>query len=142
MPSYFADHKDTLLPNDRLTLHYTVGIFEMVKLEELGSRMLVPDGRLSDDLNGFLLSGEAADVILTCKGEEFKSHKMILASRSPVFAAMFTHDMKEKKHCRVEIVDIEKDVLKEMLTYMYTDKTSDLEKMAKGLLVAADKVSS
>lgn len=141
LPSYFADHKETLLPNDRLTLHYTVGIFEMVKLEGPESRMLVPDSSLSDDLYGILISGDATDVILTCKGGEFKSHKIILASRSPVFAAMFTHEMKEKKHCRVEIVDMEKDVLKEMLTYMYTDKASDLEKMANGLLVAAGKVS-
>lgn len=94
-----------------------------------------------DDLNCLLHSGESADVILKCNGEQFKAHKMILASRSPVFNAMFKHEMEEKHSCAVDIVDMEKDVLREILQYMYTDTVNNLEKLAPGLLVAADKVS-
>ena len=32
-----------------------------------------------------------------------QAHKAILAARSPVFAAMFEHEMEERKHNRVEV---------------------------------------
>ena len=38
------------------------------------------------------------------------------------------------------ISDVEEPVLMEMLTYMYTGKAPNLEKMADTLLPAADKV--
>lgn len=98
--------------------------------------------RLSNDFKSLLQSGEASDVTFTCEGEEFKAHTVILSARSPVFAVMFRHEMKEKKDRRIEIVDMEKGVLMELLTYMYTDTTNKLDEMARGLLAAADKVSS
>lgn len=48
--------------------------------------------------------------------------------------------MEEKKQNRVEIIDMEKDVLSEMLKFIYTGKSTNLEKMADDLLAAADKV--
>lgn len=63
-----------------------------------------------------------------------------LKARSAVFAAMFEHDMVESMLNRVVITDIDHEVLKEMLNFMYTGKTPNLNKMAQGLLAAADKV--
>ena len=40
------------------------------------------------------------------------------------------------------ISDVEEPVMMEMLTYMYTGKAPNLEKMADSLLPAADKVSN
>lgn len=62
------------------------------------------------------------------------------AARSPVFAAMFEHEMEERKQNRVAISDVDHDVLKEMLRFIYTGKAPNLEKMADDLLAAADKV--
>ena len=50
---------------------------------------------------------------------EFFAHKVILASKSPVFAKMFEHQMQESLNNRIEIKDIDSDVLKEMLVYMH-----------------------
>jgi speckle-type POZ protein len=58
-----------------------------------------------------------------------------------VFAAMFEHEMEERKHNRVEITDVDHEVLREMLRFIYTGKAANLEKMADDLLAAADKVS-
>ena len=63
-------------------------------------------------------------------------------ARSPVFAAMFAHEMEERKHNRVEIQDVDHEVLREMLRFIYTGKAANLEKMADDLLAAADKVLS
>ena len=55
-------------------------------------------------------------------------------------AAMFEHDMEEKKNSRVEVKDVEADVMAEMLRFIYTGRTATcLETMAADLLAAADK---
>lgn len=84
----------------------------------------------------FLLHGDKSD---------FRNCQFIIGStrfsaRSPVFAAMFAHEMEERKHNRVEIQDVDHEVLREMLRFIYTGKATNLEKMADDLLAAADKV--
>ncbi len=54
---------------------------------------------------------------------------------------MFEHEMEEKKQNRVEITDVEDEVMREILRFIYTGKAPNLEKMADDLLAAADKVS-
>lgn len=53
---------------------------------------------------------------------------------------MFEHEMEERKQNRVAITDVDQDVLKEMLRYIYTGKSQNIDKMADDLLAAADKV--
>lgn len=63
-------------------------------------------------------------------------------ARSPVFAAMFEHEMEERKQNRVAITDVDHEVLREMLRFIYTGRAANLERMADDLLAAADKVRS
>ena len=42
---------------------------------------------------------------------------------------------------RVEITDVDHDVMREMLRFIYTGRAPNLDKMADELLAAADKVS-
>jgi hypothetical protein len=99
----------------------------------------VPDCRLSDDLGATFENSQFADAVLYCGGREFQCHKAILAARSQVFQAMFEHDMAEKKNSRVEVKDVEADVMAEMLRFIYTGRTVNVETMASDLLAAADK---
>lgn len=55
---------------------------------------------------------------------------------------MFEHEMEERKQNRVAITDVDHEVLKEMLRFIYTGKAPNLEKMADDLLAAADKVTA
>lgn len=48
--------------------------------------------------------------------------------------------MEERKQNKVAIIDVDHEVLKEMLRFIYTGKSPNLEKMADDLLAAADKV--
>ena len=66
---------------------------------------------------------------------------LLLPARSPVFNAMFEHEMEERKQNRVEITDVDHEVMREMLRFIYTGKAPNLDKMADDLLAAADKVS-
>ncbi|KAI1237374.1 hypothetical protein IHE44_0014639 [Lamprotornis superbus] len=72
--------------------------------------------------------------LLNAKREETKA-----MARSPVFNAMFEHEMEESKKNRVEINDVDPEVFKEMMRFIYTGKAPNLEKMADNLLAAADK---
>lgn len=66
-------------------------------------------------------------------------HKAILSARSRVFQAMFEHKMLENQRSRVEIEDIDADIMFEILRFIYTGKTVNLDKLADALLPAADK---
>ena len=102
-------------------------------------KIKVPNCDLSENLGEVFENQKFSDVVLSVKGTEFKVHKNILSARSPVFAAMFEHDLAENRNGKVDITDFDGDVIEEMLTFMYTGKTSKLDEMAEGLLGAADK---
>lgn len=69
------------------------------------------------------------------------SHVTILSARSPVFAAMFQHDMRESKTGHVPISDIEPEVFHDMLYYIYAGRVRMPldEHAAQQLFIAADK---
>ena len=74
------------------------------------------------------------------KAVDFYTHKAILASRSTVFAKMFSSEMKESATLNtLSLPDIEADVLKELLTYIYTGECPNIKAHAPSLLCAAEK---
>lgn len=79
-------------------------------------------------------------VVKTRDGQEFKVHKAMLAARSPVFSAMLEHDNTEEYTSGfVTIPDVEGDVMKKMLLFMYSGQYTDDSDLAEDLLIAADK---
>lgn len=115
----------------------TINVNQLVLLREMQSK--VPEYQLTDKLVTLYENKKFSDVTLSVAGKEFKAHKVILAAGSPVFAAMFEHDMQESKRNKVEISDMDPDSLEEMLKFIYTGKVTNLEKLADNLLAAADK---
>ncbi|XP_046636983.1 uncharacterized protein LOC124315380 [Daphnia pulicaria] len=83
------------------------------------------------------------DVQFCFKGSRIKvgGHASILAARSPVFAAMFQHDMQEKKTGKVVIKDIKPNIFNDLLHYIYSGRTSAPlnQKTAQLMFMAADK---
>ncbi|CAL5043020.1 unnamed protein product [Urochloa decumbens] len=103
------------------------------------------------DLAELLWSKQGADVTIEVGGETFHAHKWLLAVRSsPEFKDRFFGPATQKKtaattHIHIQIDDIEPQVFKSLLHFMYTDtlpKIDDEEtlyKMATGLLAAAGR---
>merc|ERR1712098_419546 len=87
--------------------------------------------QLSQDLHQLYATKEYADITITCGGKIFKCHKSILASRSPVFAAMFKSNMKEMRTGRVEIKNLTPQVLECLLEYVYTSHASSVKGLGK-----------
>ena len=76
------------------------------------------------------------------KNNQIGAHISILSMRSPVFSAMFqNYMMKEAKTRKVDIQDIQMNIFKELLNYIYSGRTSTpfTEATALDLFVAADK---
>lgn len=55
----------------------------------------VPQCRLAEDLGNLWENTRFTDCCFFVRGKEFKAHKSVLAARSPVFNAMFEHEMEE-----------------------------------------------
>ena len=69
----------------------------------------------------------------------FYCHKFMLSARSSLFKAMFQSNIKENESNSVEIEDLQDDVIKEVLEYIYTGYYGNFKRVAKGLLAAAEK---
>ncbi|XP_047918748.1 speckle-type POZ protein-like isoform X1 [Anser cygnoides] len=170
---FLLDEANGLLPDDKLTLFCEVSVVQdsvNISGQSNTNTLKVPECRLAEDLGNLWETTRFTDCSFYVGGQEFKAHKSILAARSPVFNAMFEHEMEESKKVsltedfahkylyivkkgkraenlkccnlrknRVEINDVDPEVFKEMMRFIYTGKAPNLEKMADNLLAAADK---
>ncbi|XP_048574431.1 BTB/POZ and MATH domain-containing protein 1-like [Triticum urartu] len=110
--------------------------------------VVVPPSNLHRQLGDLLKSKDGADVAFRVGGEIFSAHRSVLAARSPVFKAELFGTMRERAGDPIEIHDIEADVFKSLLHFIYTDSlpesthqgaTQEDVVTASHLLVAADR---
>lgn len=95
--------------------------------------------QLSQKLLGLLNSENYSDVTILIGTEKFKVHKSMLTMNSEYFDTMFKSGFKEANDCELEIKEVNPDVFKIILEYIYAQKIpEDLESKAKDILVAAD----
>lgn len=85
-----------------------------------------------------------SDVTFKCQGVSITAHANIVISSSPVLAAMFLNDFKEKQEKVVEIPDIKPNVFERLLRYLYTGEAfvkgeDPADEDVEDLFVAADK---
>ncbi|KAL7286622.1 hypothetical protein TKK_0019120 [Trichogramma kaykai] len=91
-------------------------------------------------LDSLFLNENLSDVNLrTACGKCIPAHKAILASASPIFHNMFTHEMLENETDLVDITDISNEVLIEMLRYIYLGSIDVKVPVVCELLGAANK---
>ncbi|KAL6030365.1 hypothetical protein STEG23_034370 [Scotinomys teguina] len=131
-----------ILPHEKLTLLCKVSMLQdsfSISDQKRKQGIQVPRCTLAGELGELWENSCFTDCCLVVAGQEFRAHKAILAARSPVFRAMFEHDMEESKRNRVEIHDLEPQVFKTMMDFIYTGKAPGLDSMADVVLAAADK---
>ncbi|CAF0916562.1 unnamed protein product [Adineta steineri] len=139
---FLIDEANGLLPDDKLTLFCEVSVVaDSVNISgqtQINS-FKISECQLSNEYQSLLDNPVYSDVTLVCGQREFPVHKAILSARSKVFQAMFEHKMLENERSRVEIEDIDGDIIFEILRFIYTGKAQNMEKLADALLPAADK---
>jgi len=96
-----------------------------------------------DHLARLLNEGTGSDIDFIVQGEKIPAHSFILQGGiSPVFSAMFEHKMTESSSRTVAVEDIEPNVFRQLLRFLYTGDAPGLENdenMAELLFIAADK---
>jgi len=80
-----------------------------------------------------------SDVTIICQDQEIPANRVLLATRSEVFRAMFSHPTKESTSGRIEITDVDPAVFEQMLAYIYTGFSPHVDSIAEELLIAANK---
>ncbi|KOB72721.1 Roadkill [Operophtera brumata] len=94
--------------------------------------------QLSEAFGTLLTDTVYSDVTMkSAEGVEFRAHKNVLAVRSEVLRAHFEHNMRESI---TNVVDTswETEVLRDVLTFVYTDKAPRVDDAPDKLLAAAD----
>ncbi|KAK4558500.1 hypothetical protein RGQ29_008006 [Quercus rubra] len=98
-----------------------------------------------------LETGKGTDVNFEVDGETFAAHKLVLATRSPVFRAQLFGPMRDQNTQCIKVEDMEAPVFKALLHFMYWDSLPDMQEltglnttwastlMAQHLLAAADR---
>lgn len=95
---------------------------------------LFQNGNLSDVT--LVVSEDSSEGVIAIK--EIRAHKLILASRSPVFEAMLAQDCSDN---RLELtIEVSIEVFEEFLRYLYSGSLETLDVYAKELVQLADKV--
>ena len=131
---------DEFVPNGTLTLMFYISVHseleEPSKENEDLSKTFHQD-QLSKDMGQLFSNKMFADVKITCGDKTFQCHKSILASRSPVFNAMFVSNMTENDTGCVRIENMLPEVLDQLLNYIYTGIATSLDTLVKEVLAAA-----
>lgn len=98
------------------------------------------------DIHGLIGSNNHMKPQISSEKQDFynqklSAHSFILCLRSPVFSAMLNKNMLEKNTKEIHITDINYNVMKELICYMYTDTCNEesIEKYSDELLGAACK---
>uniref|UniRef100_I1QUQ0 BTB domain-containing protein n=1 Tax=Oryza glaberrima TaxID=4538 RepID=I1QUQ0_ORYGL len=149
--------KSKYLKNDSFTVRCDVVVTKRIRSEETplvvrtspkpkAARFVtVPPSDLHRHLQDLLCAEKGADVVFEAGGETFTAHRCVLAARSPVFSAELFGSMKESDTSVViRIDDMEAQVFKALLFFVYTDSLPETKKedeyaMCQHLLVAADR---
>ena len=97
------------------------------------------DNNVLAGIKSLLTDTSFADVTIKCANAEFKAHKAVLTSQSPVFRRMLESDMKEKETSVIEIPNVDRAVISDMLNYFYTGSAPNLDEHVEVLFDLADK---
>uniref|UniRef100_A0A8R7UK71 Uncharacterized protein n=1 Tax=Triticum urartu TaxID=4572 RepID=A0A8R7UK71_TRIUA len=127
-----------LLKDDCLTITCDVTVIKEIHGEE----NKVPPSDLHQHLGDLLNSKDAADLTFQVGGQTLSAHRCVLAARSSVFKVELLGAMKESSAVSpIEIHDMEADVFKSLLHFIYTDLVPSVLDVviASHLLVAADR---
>uniref|UniRef100_A0A672UXM7 BTB domain-containing protein n=1 Tax=Strigops habroptila TaxID=2489341 RepID=A0A672UXM7_STRHB len=88
-------------------------------------------------MNRMRQRGLLCDIVLHVGTKEIKAHKVVLASCSPYFHAMFTNEMSESRQTHVTLHDIDPQALEQLVQYAYTAEIVVGEGNVQTLLPAA-----
>ena len=138
--SVIMDNKNQILNDGKITILCKIST-DSREIREYEDEESIGENSANESINyeKYFLNDMLSDVQFVVQEEVFHAHKFVLATQSEVFAAMFTHNMKENKESKVKIEDCNSEIFKEVLRYIYTGQVAGVETVVDDLLHIADK---
>uniref|UniRef100_A0A0A9DFZ9 BTB domain-containing protein n=1 Tax=Arundo donax TaxID=35708 RepID=A0A0A9DFZ9_ARUDO len=137
------------LRDDCLTMECIITVIREAGTPQTKSfpKIEVPPSDIAEHFGKLLEEKEGVDVTFSVGGETFTAHRIVLATRSPVFKAELYGPMSKAGTEPITIEDMQPDVFRALLYFIYTDSLppmDDLEgndrtEIIHHLLVAADR---
>ena len=139
------------LKENSLLVRCRVGVVKSVTEGPRYYNIPVPVSNLGQQLGNLLESGKGCDVVFQVDGETFNAHKLVLATRSPVFNAQLFGPLGDRNTKCITIEDMEAPIFKVLLHFIYWDELPDMQELigtdstlastlvAQHLLAAADR---
>ncbi|XBJ07734.1 hypothetical protein VPH35_013200 [Triticum aestivum] len=115
------------LKGDSFTIRCGVMVYRDHDTVDAGATE-VPLPDIQQHLNHLFETKVGADVTFNVNGETIAAHRCVLAARSPVFMAQLFGPMKEgAATCDIQIEDMEANVFRALLSFIYTDLFPEME---------------
>ncbi|KAL6659072.1 hypothetical protein ACP70R_003112 [Stipagrostis hirtigluma subsp. patula] len=134
---------------DCLTIECTVTVINKPLVSQTKSfpKINMPPSDITEHFGKLLEGKEGVDVTFSVGGVNFAAHKLVLATRSPVFQAELYGPMREAGTENIVIEDMQPEVFRAFLHFIYTDslppfdnlEAEDQSEMIRHLFVAADR---
>ncbi|VAH56903.1 unnamed protein product [Triticum turgidum subsp. durum] len=150
--AFFHGQEERYVVDDRLTILCVVHVLRLdVTLPNTRSCFIsaVPPPTISGDLLMLLFASMSKsdsvkhamrpDVTFIVEQTEIRAHKLVLAVRSPVFAAEFRWHMNENIIIRVDDDDMSASTFRAMLRFIYTDELPIKPNNDRMILTSEDK---
>ncbi|XP_044335619.1 BTB/POZ and MATH domain-containing protein 2-like [Triticum aestivum] len=141
--------KSDYLRDDRLVIECDLTVIKepLVADTAITAEVQMPPSDLAENFGKLLEAAEEADVAFEVEGEIFPAHKIVLATRSPVFKAELYGPMRGKWSQNITVEEMQPACFKALLHFIYTDSLPSMDnfdddekkEMARHLLVAADR---
>ncbi|XP_053700215.1 kelch-like protein 30 isoform X1 [Synchiropus splendidus] len=93
-----------------------------------------------EGLRSFCSNPKLVDVTLSAGGRDFPCHRGVLALCSAYFRSMFSGDFVESIAARVELHDVDADVLGSLLDFAYTGKLTINQSNVEGLICTSSQL--
>ena len=122
--------KDLFLPGGELSIICDLTIYqtEMDTSHQIAKIFNNQKSHLAESFRALWIKEVLTDFKLICQDKVYHCHKFVLASRSDIFEAMFTHkDTSEALTGEAVIKDCIPQVLSNFLEFLYTDQLEDMK---------------
>ncbi|KAI4965952.1 hypothetical protein ZWY2020_047362 [Hordeum vulgare] len=119
------------LRDDRLVIECDLTVIKkpLVADAAITAEVQMPPSDLAENFGKLLEAADEADVTFEVEGEIFPAHKIVLATRSPVFKAELYGPMRGKRGQNITVEDMPPAVFKALLHFIYTDSLPSMDKI-------------
>ncbi|KAG2460423.1 kelch-like protein 2 [Polypterus senegalus] len=95
---------------------------------------------ITQGLKQLLDAQQLCDVTLVVDGKKFMCHRVLLASVSPYFRAMFTSPLAESRLTEIRLQEVTPEVVQSVIHFVYTGEARLSPDTAEDLFVAANRL--